>query len=49
MNYVVTRCLKPVEGVTRTVMTDLRDLKYPLAPNLNFKSGVEISHLAVGD
>ena len=37
MNYVVTRSLTPVEGVTIAVKTDLEVRHSSVAPNLNFK------------
>ena len=40
MNYVVTKCITPVGGMTRAVKTDHRDVKTSLAPNLDFKFGV---------
>ena len=42
MNYVVTKCITPVKGVTRTAMTDLRGVKTALIPNLNFKLKVKV-------
>ena len=34
VNYVIIGCLTPMEGVTRTVKTDLRGVKYPFSAYL---------------
>ena len=50
MNYVVTRCLPSMEGVTRNVKTDLRGVKYLFRTKLEFKGwNRRLSYLSIGD